>query len=142
MTKTKNPARSTPPAMERRGHQRFPVSFPCYAELGGSPGWRRIGTTINISRSGLLMRWEVGEADARIPTPGETMTLDLELPQYRLSSRFLRFSGVVVRVVTARDQCPLLALAVAHLGVVSRNGKAASRAQRPLPQLLASPRPD
>lgn len=137
MTKARTKAKSAPPAVERRGCQRFPIAFPCFAESDGQPGLRRVGATVNISRSGLLIRWELAEGQARIPSPGEPMTVDLELSHCRLSSRFLRFSGVVVRVVTARDQRPEVALAVTHVGIITRNGKAVGRmhraGSRPLP---------
>ncbi len=97
--------------IERRSHLRVGVELRCY-NTGASPLF--VGRTVNISRTGLLVSWEAGDA-YRTPQVGDSLKLDLELPASSVGRKCIRCRGRVVRVSVADRRLPLIAVAVAQM---------------------------
>ncbi len=106
-----------PPAFsqERRSFRRFPVVLPCYLVTQGKRKNVVIGKTINVSRKGVLISWQHYRSRDEIPSPGVRTCLELALPRRGGSPRYLRITGVVVRVVATLGQVPQVAVEAAHV---------------------------
>ncbi len=98
--------------IERRSHLRVGVELRCYT-TGASP--LLVGLTVNISRTGLLVRWQVGKGHSQPPQVGDSLKLDLELPASSVGRKCIRCRGRVVRVSVADRRLPLIAVAVAQM---------------------------
>jgi hypothetical protein len=108
-TITLNPA--LPPGIERRGHPRLPLDLLCQLGIPGPKPWKASGRTLNISRSGVLVKLDSLLAAPAAPVLGAALRVDIELP----TKRYLRCHGRVVRVQASADEGPTLAVAVKRM---------------------------
>ena len=95
-----------PPAagtdLERRERTRVTLRLQCRVERPGHPARRAWKSVENISRGGMLIRWERGE-DAP-PAVGEILFVKLKLPTHPLfGQRWMLFNASVVRVTQTGD---------------------------------------
>jgi c-di-GMP-binding flagellar brake protein YcgR len=82
--------------MNRRGSTRVAVRLTCHVVWleGGAP---TAMLTENISRDGMLLRWE--DASARLPHVGEMLIVEVELPEQEgFERRCIRCQTTVARV--------------------------------------------
>lgn len=95
--------------LERRGHSRLDLELGVYRT--GSDGARvRLGTTLNVSRSGVLLRWEY----PLTPAIADKLTLEMETPFAHAGSRRLCCQGKVTRVSPSGGGW-LVAVMIAHM---------------------------
>ncbi|MGC9947031.1 MAG: hypothetical protein ABSF64_11745 [Bryobacteraceae bacterium] len=82
--------------MNRRGSTRVAVRLVCHLVwLEGGP--RSTMLTENISRDGMLLRWE--ESSARLPRVGEMLIVEVELPEQEgFERRCIRCQTTVARL--------------------------------------------
>jgi len=87
------------PSLERRKHPRVVVHLPCRLALPWNALGPCVGVTENVSRNGLLIRWEGAEGIPQLPDIGATLVMALEWPVRGPSGQiFLWCWGRVVRV--------------------------------------------
>jgi hypothetical protein len=72
--------------------------------------------TENISRSGLLVAWQGGEETLPLPSLGQILTLELELPaNHGFGQKCIHCQGTVLRVSDSGKGYPLVALRVNYM---------------------------
>ncbi len=79
--------------------------------MPGPKPWKASGRTLNISRSGVLVKLESSLAAPATPSLGAPLRVDIELP----TKRYLRCHGRVVRVQASAGEGPTLAVAVRRM---------------------------
>lgn len=99
------------PGIERRGHPRLALNLVCHLHARTPAHWKASGRTINISRSGVLLRLESPAGGASAPPLGSQLCVDIELPTRRL----LRCHGRVVRLTDSHREGALLAIAIRRM---------------------------
>lgn len=72
---------------------------------------------MNISRNGVLVALDAQCAQRDVPSLGESLKVDIELP----TNRYLRCRGRVVRVHTSETQAPLIAVAIQRMEFCEKN---------------------
>ena len=123
---------ATRPA-ERRAHERVRLELRCYE--AGKVSELVMGRTLNVSRNGALLLWNA-LADLRLPTPGDPLNMDLELPPGARTERCIRCRGQVVRVFIPENQPPRVAVAIVQMAFATRSRP---MRKRPLPASSARP---
>ena len=72
--------------------------------------------TENISRSGLLIAWRGDGTDLPLPSVGQIVTIDVELPaDHAFGQKCIHCQGTVTRVSQAQPDCPLVAMRVNYM---------------------------
>ncbi len=79
---------------ERRNNPRVPVDLTCY-QVGARGRRLPVGRCANISRGGALLLWY---GDNGLPSIGDDLVLEVELPANRFGQKFLRLRVKVVRI--------------------------------------------
>lgn len=105
--------------IERRGHPRLPLDLTCYLHSRGLKHWKITGRTVNISRSGVLIRLETTAVTQLPPPPGSHLCVDIELP----TGRVLRCHGRLVRMTECRSDGTVLAAAIERMEFRQQAGK-------------------
>jgi hypothetical protein len=108
---------ATRPA-ERRAHERVRLELTCYE--AGKVSELVMGRTLNVSRNGALLLWNA-PADVQVPTPGDPLNVDLELPPGARTERCIRCRGQVVRVFIPENQPPRVAVAIVQMAFATRS---------------------
>lgn len=90
------------------------LALPCHQLPGNTHARRPVGATVNLSRSGVLIAWQAETAE-RIPTVGDVLKIDVELPANSFGNKFLRCRGTVVRVSKSACGWPEVALSVTQM---------------------------
>jgi len=98
------------PGIERRGHPRLPLDLICHVHSRNAKPWKASGRTVNVSRSGVLVRLQT-VAGELVPALGSALRVDIELPTRRL----LRCHGRLVRIVNSEREGPLMALSIQRM---------------------------
>ena len=99
--------------INRRDNPRMEIKLRCHVS---SPAiWMHTDMyTENISRSGLLIAWRGAEADLPLPTVGQIVTIDVELPaDHAFGQKCIHCQGVITRVSQA--EWPLVAMRVNYM---------------------------
>jgi PilZ domain len=100
--------------IERRAHPRVTVALRCYNV--GARTWTAIARTVNISRTGILLRLSgMAGAEESVPNLGDGLRVDVVLPASSLGQKCIRCCGRVVRVQLAEDTEPLIAVEIAQM---------------------------
>jgi hypothetical protein len=72
--------------------------------------------TENMSRSGLLIAWRGEEAPLSLPSVGQILTVEVELPaNHGFGQKCIHCQGTVVRVAPQEKDCPRVALQVNYM---------------------------
>jgi|SRR5581483_9415530 len=96
--------------MEKRERDRVNIKLECRIDLSSRPHVSHLRTTENISRTGMLIRWERDRSEA--PVVGDSVLVSLKLPANPTASqRWMVFRAKVVRVSMAEDESLMLAVA-------------------------------
>jgi len=101
--------------INRRESPRIEIQLRCHVT---SPAlWLRSTLyTENISRSGLLVAWQGGEETLPVPSLGQILTLELELPaNHGFGQKCIHCQGTVLRVTDSGRGHPLVALRVNYM---------------------------
>jgi len=98
--------------MERRIHDRVELQLSCSLASSGDNPEPLIGVTENISRGGVLIRWNAEPATIPLPSSGNTIAIAVKLPA---GPRYLRCFGRVVRVSTMRSKATLVAVEIQRM---------------------------
>lgn len=99
--------------MERRHHTRVNVELRCSLAAPRKKSRSFVGTTDNVSRSGVLVRWNPEVPAVELPRVGELLTVELELPaNHAFGPKCMQCQATVVRVSTAENDAPRVALRV------------------------------
>jgi hypothetical protein len=82
-----------------------------------------------MSRSGILVAWNAGSAEAQMPKPGDLLSIDIELPaNHSFGRRCMHCQSVVARVTPGAQGAALVALQVNQMQFRSyTNGKYGSK---------------
>jgi hypothetical protein len=101
--------------INRRESPRIEIQLRCHVT---SPAlWLRSALyTENISRSGLLVAWHGGDETLPVPSLGQILTLELELPaNHGFGQKCIHCQGTVLRVTDSGRGYPLVALRVNYM---------------------------
>ena len=101
--------------INRRESPRIEIQLRCHVT---SPAlWLRSALyTENISRSGLLVAWQGGEQTLPMPSLGQILTLELELPaNHGFGQKCIHCQGTVLRVTDSGRGYPIVALRVNYM---------------------------
>lgn len=101
--------------INRRESPRIDIKLPCHVT---SPAlWARSSMhTENISRSGVLIAWKGVEAGLPLPSIGQIITVEVELPaNHGFGQKCIHCQGTVVRVSTSGQEHPYIALRVNYM---------------------------
>jgi len=103
--------------MERRRYVRMATPLRCGLRTARMTLGAVVGTTENVSRNGLLIRWRITKGVPRVPAVGDRLAVALEWPVVGPDGqRHLCCSGVVVRVsVAAGEKSMLVAMKVKRM---------------------------
>jgi hypothetical protein len=101
--------------INRRESPRLEISLKCHVM---SPAlWTKAGMyTENISRSGILIAWRGTEAALPVPTIGQIITVEIELPaNHGFGQKCIHCQGLVTRVSANGLDFPRVALRVNYM---------------------------
>ncbi|MBM3746084.1 MAG: hypothetical protein FJW34_09820 [Acidobacteria bacterium] len=127
------------PLLERRKHRRVSADLRCFRRASPKAPGQYIGCTENLSRNGVLIRWERDQTDPELPRVGDGIALEVEWPVRRGSEwRYLWCRGRVVRVRRISATGPAL-VAVCVYGMRFRGTVAAEPVWRKTDGACAGP---
>ena len=110
-----------------RRASRFPLVLPCHVTSPDTRFVRVGGTTLNMSRTGVLVRFYHLGASEVLPQVGEVAPLEIDLPRSpRFSPKFLQCMAVVVRVVAVESDHLAVAFEFRWVRVEERRKKESS----------------
>jgi len=101
--------------INRRESPRIEIKLRCHVT---SPAlWQRSAiSTENISRSGVLLAWRAEGAALPVPTVGQIVTVEVELPaNHGFGQKCIHCQGTVIRVSQSEPECPRVALQVNYM---------------------------
>ena len=90
--------------------------------------------TENISRSGVLIAWRGVDAKLPIPSMGQIVTVEIELPaNHGFGQKCIHCQGTVMRIASSAENLPLIALRVNYMDFRSFHDRIRSfEAMRPV----------
>jgi hypothetical protein len=72
--------------------------------------------TENISRSGVLIAWRGVDAELPIPSIGQIVTVEVELPaNHGFGQKCIHCQGTVMRITNSAEHFPFIALRVNYM---------------------------
>ena len=101
--------------INKRESPRIEIQLPCHVT---SPGvWAHCAmSTENISRSGILIAWHGQDVVHPLPSVGQLLTIDIELPEHHaFGQKCIHCQGFVMRVANSAEDFPLIALRVNYM---------------------------
>lgn len=101
--------------INRRESPRIAIKLRCHVS---SPALLARGAmyTENISRSGVLIAWRGEDADLPVPSMGQIVTVEIELPaNHGFGQKCIHCQGSVMRMTSSAENFPLIALRVNYM---------------------------
>ena len=101
--------------INRRESPRIAINLRCHVS---SPAlWVKSAMyTENISRSGVLIAWRGVEAELPVPSMGQIVTVEIELPaNHGFGQKCIHCQGAVMRIFSSPENFPLIALRVNYM---------------------------
>ena len=101
--------------INRRESLRIEVKLRCHVS---SPAlWMQTAMyTENISRSGVLIAWRGADTQLPIPSIGQIVTVEIELPaNHGFGQKCIHCQGTVMRITNSAEHFPLIALHVNYM---------------------------
>src|SRR5690349_22764268 len=101
--------------INRRESPRIEIKLRCHVT---SPAlWLRSAmSTENISRSGLLVAWRSDGAALPLPSIGQIVTVEVELPaNHGFGQKCIHCQGSVIRIANCSEGFPMIALRVNYM---------------------------
>ena len=101
--------------INRRESSRIEIKLRCHVS---SPAlWMQSAMhTENISRSGVLIAWRGVNGELPIPSTGQIVTVEIELPaNHGFGQKCIHCQGTVMRVTNSAENFPLIALRVNYM---------------------------
>jgi c-di-GMP-binding flagellar brake protein YcgR len=101
--------------INRRESPRIEIKLKCHVS---SPALRVESalSTENISRSGVLIAWRGIDAELPIPSMGQIVTVEIELPaNHGFGQKCIHCQGSVMRITNSAENFPLIALRVNYM---------------------------
>lgn len=96
--------------MDRRTDYRYSLSTPCHISRPRKKKTVLVKATQNISRSGILIRWNPEDTAMLVPRVGETIDIDVALPSHPVfGQKCLHMKAQIVRVTKDQDDSLLVA---------------------------------
>jgi hypothetical protein len=104
--------------INRRESPRVEINLRCHVSAPAQAPWLLHGAmyTENISRGGVLIAW-MGEGEPlAAPAPGQSVTVEIELPaSHGFGPKCIHCEGTVMRVSDSRGEYPRVALRVNYM---------------------------
>jgi hypothetical protein len=101
--------------INRRESSRIEIKLRCHVS---SPAlWMKSAMyTENISRSGVLIAWRGVDAKLPVPSMGQIVTVEIELPaNHGFGQKCIHCQGTVMRIADSAENLPLIALRVNYM---------------------------
>jgi PilZ domain-containing protein len=106
----------------RRRGRRFELALKCHVWLPSAPAAEVSGVTVDISRSGLLVKLSLNDMTSRLPKPGEAVKIELDLPHSpNILQRCLECMTRAVRLAGGELDHPSLAFELCRVKVTRRD---------------------
>jgi hypothetical protein len=119
-------------SINRRESPRIEIRLRCHVS---SPAlWLQSAMhTENISRSGVLIAWRGADAEIPVPSIGQIVTVEIELPaNHGFGQKCIHCQGAVMRITNSDERFPLVALRVNYMDFRSFHDRIrAYEAERP-----------
>ncbi len=111
--------------IDRRQETRHAVKRPCSVAPDSPPAEALSGTTTNVSRSGMLVRFPALTKPGVLPKVGDQARVVIELPpSANYAPRTLECNARVIRSEESEDHTPALAFEVLRMVIRERDDKA------------------
>lgn len=124
-------------APERRCGHRFALRLTCRVTFPWKESRELLGTTADISRSGVKVVFEKAETSEELPGIGEPARIVIDLPHSsHISPRSLECRGVMVRTEVLVPQRLAAAFEIRRVRVCDRSGQPSQPGDSPLAGLL------
>jgi hypothetical protein len=101
--------------INKRESPRIDIQLPCHVT---SPGiWAHCAmNTENISRSGILIAWHGRDVVHPLPSVGQLLTIDIELPEHHaFGQKCIHCQGTVLRIWQPENRYPQVALRINYI---------------------------
>ena len=101
--------------INKRESPRLEIQLPCHVI---SPRiWAHCAmSTENISRSGILIAWHGRDVAHPLPSVGQLLTIDIELPEHHtFGQKCIHCQGTVLRIWLPENQYPRVALRINYI---------------------------
>jgi c-di-GMP-binding flagellar brake protein YcgR len=101
--------------INRRESLRIEIKLSCHVS---SPAlWMQSAMyTENMSRSSVLIAWRGADAELPIPSMGQIVTVEIELPaNHGFDQKCIHCQGTVMRITNSAENFPLIALRVNYM---------------------------
>jgi c-di-GMP-binding flagellar brake protein YcgR len=101
--------------INRRESSRIDIKLRCHIS---SPAlWMQTAMyTENLSRSGVLIAWRAVDGELPIPSTGQILTVEIELPDnHGFGQKCIHCQGTVMRITNSAESFPLIALRVNYM---------------------------
>jgi len=101
--------------INRRESPRIEIKLRCHVS---SPAlWMQSAMyTENISRSGVFIAWRGLETELPLPSVGQIVTVEIELPaNHGFGQKCIHCQGTVIRITNSAENFPLIALRVNYM---------------------------
>jgi PilZ domain len=101
--------------INRRESPRIEIKLRCHVS---SPAlWMQSAMyTENISRSGVFIAWRGVETELPLPSVGQIVTVEIELPaNHGFGQKCIHCQGTVIRITNSAENFPLIALRVNYM---------------------------
>jgi hypothetical protein len=110
---------------DRRQEQRLDVQRPCKVRPAAAPAVEMTGITENVSRSGMLVKFENSVISDLLPAVGEGVRITFDLPRNaNFTPRSLECTGRIVRASDKAGDRAELAVEVHTMRIRSRRKQA------------------
>ena len=131
------PSLSEDSASERRHGNRFPLHLTCRVTFPWKESRELLGSTADISRSGVKVVFEEAVTSEELPGIGEPARILIDLPHStHISPRCLECWGVMVRTEVLEPQRLAAAFKMRRTLVCDRSGQPCQPGDSPLAGLL------
>jgi hypothetical protein len=101
--------------INRRESPRIEIRLRCHVS---SPAlWMQSAMyTENISRSGVLIAWRGDDGELPVPSIGQMVTVEIELPaNHGFGQKCIHCQGAVMRITNSAEKFPFIALRVNYM---------------------------
>jgi len=101
--------------INKRDSPRLDIQLPCHVKFPGI--WAQCAmNTENISRGGILIAWHGGDVVHPLPSIGQLLTIDIELPEHHgFGQKCIHCQGTVLRIWQPEQEHPRVALRINYI---------------------------
>jgi len=101
--------------INKRDSPRLEIQLPCHVKFPGI--WAQCAmNTENISRGGILIAWHGGDVVHPLPSIGQLLSINIELPEHHgCGQKCIHCQGTVLRIWQPEQEHPRVALRINYI---------------------------